>query len=153
MVTIEGRYTFKLPIEVVYNALRDEVLLREAMPGQVTFRMTSPTRYEAAMTLDVPRFGGHYAGSLDIVATQFPAYYDLVARGQGLGHDVIASGRVTLTSLDDNRTEVHYRGETDAFDHTNRFVQMAAPPVCAHFANRGLAHLEDVIQRRMGLRV
>jgi carbon monoxide dehydrogenase subunit G len=153
MVKIEGRYTFDLPIEVVYNALRDEALIREAMPGKVTFRMTTPTHYEAAMTLDVPRFGGHYAGSLDVTGTQVPSYYDLVARGKGLGRDVTARGRVTLTSLPDNRTEVHYLGETDALDHSNRLVQIAAPPICAAFANRGLSHLEDVIQRRMGLKV
>jgi carbon monoxide dehydrogenase subunit G len=153
MVTIEGRYTFNLPIEVVYNALRDEALIREAMPGQVEFRMTSPTHYEAAMTLEIPRFGGYYAGSLTVTGTQVPSYYDLVAQGEGLGRAVVASGRVSLALVDQNRTEVHYRGETDAFDHSNRLIRMAAPPVCAAFANRGLAHLEDVIQRRMGLKV
>jgi carbon monoxide dehydrogenase subunit G len=153
MVTIEGRYTFKLPIEVVYNALRDEELLRAAMPGQVKFDMTTPTHYEAEMTLDVPRFGGSYAGALDVIGTQAPLYYDLVAQGSGLGRQVEAKGRVSLKEVDDNRTEVHYRGETDAFDHLNRFVRMAIPPVCAAFANRGLAHLDDVIQRRMGLKV
>src|SRR5688572_22085508 len=106
MVTIEGRYTFNLPIEVVYNALRDEALIRDAMPGQVTFRMTSPTRYEAAMTLDVPRFGGHYAGTLDVTGTQFPSWYDLVARGTGLGRNVVASGRVSLKELEGSRVEV-----------------------------------------------
>src|SRR5688500_483473 len=103
MVTIEGRYTLDLPVEVVYNALRDEALLREAMPGKVIFRMTSPTHYEAAMTLDVPKFGGFYAGALDVTGTQVPSYYDLVARGEGLGREVTASGRVTLTALDGNR--------------------------------------------------
>lgn len=153
MVTIEGRYTFNLPIEVVYNALRDEALIREAMPGKVEFRMTSPTHYEAAMTLDIPRFGGYYAGSLTVTGTQVPSYYDLVAQGEGLGRAVVASGRVALATVEDNRTEVHYRGETDAFDHTNRLVRMAAPPICSALANRGLAHLEDVIQRRMGQKV
>ncbi len=153
MVTIEGHYTFNLPIEVVYNALRDEALIREAMPGQVDFRMTSPTHYEAAMTLDIPRFGGYYAGTLTVTATQVPSYYDLVAQGEGLGRAVVASGRVDLTPVNSNRTEVRYRGETDAFDHANRFVRMAAPPICAALANRGLAHLEDVIQRRMGQKV
>jgi carbon monoxide dehydrogenase subunit G len=153
MVTIEGHYTFNLPIEVVYNALRDEALIREAMPGQVTFRMTSPTHYEAAMTLDIPKFGGYYAGSLNVTGTQVPSFYDLVAEGEGLGRKVTASGRVSLKLLEDNRTEVHYKGETDAFDHSNRLVRMAAPPICAAFANRGLAHLDDVIQRRMGLKV
>ncbi|MBA3533993.1 MAG: carbon monoxide dehydrogenase, partial [Ardenticatenales bacterium] len=42
---IEGRYIFHVPIEDVYEALRDEALLRQALPGHVYFKMTSPTEY------------------------------------------------------------------------------------------------------------
>lgn len=147
-VTIEGRYTFDLPIQVVYDALRDENLIREALPGRVKFDMTSPTHYEASMTLDIPRFGGFYEGELDVVATEEPYYYDLVVQGSGLGRHVTASGRVALATTGYEQTEVHFKGETDAFDSYNRWVQMAAPPIAAAFASRGLDHLHKVIQRR-----
>lgn len=145
-MTIAGHYLFHLPIEVVYDALRDESLIRHALPGQVRFRMTTPTHYEAAMTLDVPRFGGLYEGTVDVVETQRPTFYTLSVRGTGHGRSVEATGTVFLTPLGPEQTEVRYEGQTDAFDDLSRIVRMAAPPVAVQFANRGLHHLEQVIQ-------
>lgn len=145
---IEGQYIFHLPIQTVYDALRDEALIRTALPGQVYFRMTSPTHYEAAMELDVPRFGGHYAGSLDVTDTESPSYYVLVARGEGQGRQMEAQGRVELRALGPAETEVHYEGETNALDPYNRFFQIAAAPIAARLINRGLAHLERTIEAR-----
>lgn len=145
---IEGYYTFQLPIQDVYDALKDEKLLREAVPGKVHFEMTSSTHYEASMDLDVPKFGGHYEGSVDVTDTQEPSFYDLSAQGQGPGRHVTATGRVALRSLGANETEVHYSGETDVLEGFNRFFKMAAAPLAVRFANRGLAHLERYIQQR-----
>ena len=145
---IEGRYTFNLPIQEVYDALKDEELLRGALPGQVYFKMTSPTHYEASMDLDIPKFGGHYEGSLDITATQEPSFYELSVTGNGMGRDLTAKGRVNLRKIGPNKTELHYFGETDAFKEFNRFVKMAARPVAVRFANQGLKHLEQYIQKR-----
>lgn len=145
---LEGYYTFHLPIEEVYHALKDEALIRYALPGQVHFRMTSPTHYEAAMDLDVPRFGGHYSGSVEVIETEAPFYYRLRARGRGLGRDVEAEGLVELMPLEPSVTELHYVGVTDALDGLNSFIRMAAPPVATRFANRGLEHLERAIVER-----
>lgn len=145
---IEGRYTFNLPIQEVYDALKDEELLRECLPGKVDFKMTSSTHYEAAMELDVPKFGGHYAGSVDVTDTQAPHYYDLSVKGTGMGRNVTANGRVELSQIEASKTEVHYLGTTDALDGFNRFVKMAAPPIAARLANRGLNHLERFIIAR-----
>lgn len=145
---IEGRYVFHLPIQEVYDALRDEDLIRDALPGKVYFKMTTPTHYEAAMDLDIPRFGGHYSGELDVTATESPTYYQLFATGHGLGRQVQAVGRVTLTALESEKTEVTYLGTTNALDGANALVLMAAPPIAARFANRGLEHLERIIHER-----
>lgn len=145
MIKIEGRYTFQLPIDEVYAALQNEALIRQALPGQVYFKMESPTHYVAAMELDVPRFGGQYRGSLDVTETRAPDFYVLEARGEGMGRHVTAQGRVELTALGPGETEVRYRGTTDALDGYNRLVQMAAPPIASRLANRGLEHLERAI--------
>ena len=144
---IEGRYTFNLPIQDVYDALKDEELLREALQGKANFKMTSPTHYEASMDLNVPKFGGHYEGSVDVTARQEPSFYEFSARGNGMGRDVTATGRVNLRKLGPNKTEVHYSGTTDALKGFNRFVKMAAGPVAVRFANKGLAHLEQYIKK------
>lgn len=145
---IEGRYLFHLPIEEVYEALRDEALIREALPGHVYFRMTSPTHYEAAMELNVPKFGGHYAGELEVTESEAPTFYRLQVVGTGMGKQITAQGTVHLRELAPDQTEVHYVGSTDAFDEYNRFFRMAASPIAATLANRGLQHLEKVIQAR-----
>ena len=145
---IEGSYTFQLPIQEVYDALKNEELLRAAIPGKVHFDMTSPTHYEASMDLDVPKFGGHYEGTVDVTNTEEPSFYDLSAQGQGPGRYVTATGRVELRSLGPNQTEVHYSGKTDALKGFNRFFQMAATPLAVRFANRGLSHLERHIQQQ-----
>ena len=145
---IEGRYIFQLPIEEVYDALQDEALIRDAMPGHVHFRMTTPTHYEAAMELDVPRFGGAYVGELEVLESVRPTYYRLRAVGQGPGPRIHAEGIVELFALSPEETEVHYIGFTDALAGYNRFVQSAAAPIAAQLANRGLRHLEQVIHAR-----
>lgn len=145
---IEGHYTFQLPIQEVYDALKDEELLRGAIPGKVHFNMTSPTHYEVSMNLDIPKFGGHYEGSLDVTNTQEPSFYELSAQGEGPGRKVTATGRVELRSLGPNQTKVHYFGKTDVLKGFNRFVKLAAAPLAVRFANRGLSHLERYIQER-----
>lgn len=145
-IRIEGHYHFHLPIEVVYEALRDETLIRHALPGRVRFQMTAPTRYEAAMTLDVPRFAGEYEGTLDVTETTRPTFYRLQARGTGHGRYVEAGGEVHLVELAPEETELRYAGSTDAFDDLNRLVLMAAPPIVVQLINRGLHHLEQVVK-------
>ncbi len=145
---VEGRYTFHLPIEVVYNALKDEALIRRALPGHVYFRMTSPTHYEAAVELDVPRFAGRYSGELQVLDTRAPTYYRLRAAGEGPDRRIHAEGIVELTEVAPEQTEVYYLGHTDALDDYNRFFRMAAAPIAARLANRGLHHLEQVIHAR-----
>ena len=108
--------------------------------------MTSPTRYEAAMTLDVPRFAGEYEGTLDVIETTRPTFYRLAARGTGHGRYVEAEGEVHLIELAPEETELRYAGSTDAFDDLNRLVLMAAPPIVAQLVNRGLHHLEQVVK-------
>ncbi len=145
---IEGHYLFHLPIHVVYYALQDEALIRQAMPGRVQFAMTSPTRYEIAVELDMPRFGGHYSGALEVVETEPPFFYRLYAFGYGMNREMEAGGIVELRDLAPNETELYYFGETDAFDHLNRLFQMAAAPVAPQLINRALHHLETVIHQR-----
>ncbi len=145
---IEGRYTFNLPIQEVYDALKDEALIREALPGHVYFKMTSPSSYEAAMELDVPKFGGAYAGQLEVTETQEPTLYRLKVAGTGPDRRITADGTVALAEIEPAQTEVHYVGHTDAFNEYNRLFQMAAAPIAARLANRGLHHLEGVIQAR-----
>lgn len=143
---IQGQYTFELPIEQVYEALRDERLLRRTIPGSVHFHMSSPTRYEAAMELEVPRFGGHYEGWVDVLETTTPTHYRLRAHGVGPDRSVVAEGTVTLEALGPSRTLVRYDGTTDALDGFNRLIQMAAHPFAVRFANRGLSELEAIIR-------
>lgn len=145
---IEGRYLFHVPIQDVYDALRDESLIRQALPGRVHFVMTSPTHYEAAVDIDVPRFGGHYSGELDVLETEPPFFYRLYAYGHGMDRPLLAGGIVELHEVGPDETELHYFGETDAFDHLNRLFQMAATPVASQLINRGLRHLEGVIHQR-----
>lgn len=145
---IEGRYIFQLPIEEVYNALQNEELIRDALPGHVYFRMTSPRHYEAAMELELPKFSGQYSGELEVTETEAPRFYRLQASGTGLGRLVHAEGTVELTALSPGETEVYYLGDTDAFDSYNRLVRIAAAPIASRLANRGLSHLEQTIQAR-----
>ncbi len=145
---IEGHYTFNVPIEEVYAALQDEALIRGALPGRVYFRMTSPTQYEAAMELDIPRFSGHYSGVLNVLETVPPYFFRLHANGHGPDREMYAAGIVELRALGPALTEVYYVGETDALAGFNRLIQMAAAPIASRLAGRGLHHLEQAIHAR-----
>lgn len=149
-MNITGHYTFLFPIERVYEALQDEALIREALPGHVYFRMTSPTRYEAAMELDVPKFGGRYSGELEVVESKVPTFYRLHAQGTGPERAMSAQGTVTLHPIEPERTELHYAGTTDALSEYNRLFQKMAEPLAVRLANRGLAHLERIMRERDG---
>jgi uncharacterized protein len=145
---IEGSCVLQVPVEELYEALQDEQLIRDALPGRVYFLMRSPTTYEAAMELDVPRFGGHYSGVLEVVETEPPRFFRLYAEGQGPDRDMQAGGIVELVPLSPYETEVYYAGETNALDGFNPLIRMAAPPVAVRLVKRGLHHLEQAIHQR-----
>ena len=108
--------------------------------------MTSPTHYEGALELDVPKMGGHYEGELDVTETIAPTFYRLSATARGPeDRRVTAEGTVTLTALAPRETEVHYAGTTDALAEFNRLVQLAARPIAVHLANRALHHFEAIL--------
>lgn len=142
---IQGHYTFELPIEQLFEALRDERLLRQTIPGSVHFHMSAPTRYDAAMELAVPRFGGHYEGWIDVLESISPTFYRLRAHGTGPGRSVVAEGTVTMEALGPAQSLLRYEGVTDALDDFNRLIQMAAHPFVVRLINRGLGELEAII--------
>ena len=144
---IEGNYTFHLPIEKVYHAFQDKDLIRAALPGRVHFEMPSSKEYKLALQLDAPKVGGLYQGSMNITDTQNPSYYELSAAGQGPSNNLAATGRIELSSVDANKTEVRYVCKTDAFDKYNRLIRMAAGPVAKRMVVQGMWYLERTIQQ------
>lgn len=52
---IEGCYRLRVAPQVAYRTLQDETLLRAAMPGGLHFARLSPTTFEAAMEIALPR--------------------------------------------------------------------------------------------------
>jgi carbon monoxide dehydrogenase subunit G len=146
---IEGRFLFHAPIPVVYDALQNAELIHKAMPGGLLFARTSPSTFEAAMEVNVPKFSGHYAGTVTIVNTEVNRFYDLFVQGTGAHSHITATGVVTLEGVEDQfQTQVIYVGHTDAADHLNRFAQAVVQRIAIEVINLGLRRLEGEVQRR-----
>ena len=145
---IEGNYTFHQPIQDVYQAFQDKELIRAALPGRVHFEAPSPDEYKLALQLDIPKVGGLYEGLMNITNTKAPSYYELTANGKGPGRNLGANGRIELSQIDANKTELHYVCKTDAFDSYNRFVRMAAAPVAKRLVTQGMWYLERTIKEQ-----
>ena len=107
---IEGEYKFAAPVETVWKALLDPVVLASIMPGCEKLELTGEGRYEGDLKVKIGPVQGNFQGQVRLEDIEEQKGYTIHIDGKGNQGFVKATTRVTLES-DGDKTQMRYDGE------------------------------------------
>jgi carbon monoxide dehydrogenase subunit G len=92
---LEGDYLFDAPVQEVWNALFDPVVLAAVMPGCEKLERVG-TRYVGELNIKVGPISGKFVGKVDLEDKVEPSSYRMVVDGRGAPGFLKATATVTL---------------------------------------------------------
>ncbi|HZU81825.1 MAG TPA: carbon monoxide dehydrogenase subunit G [Polyangiaceae bacterium] len=103
---LEGDFLFDAPIEEVWTALLDPVVLAAAMPGCEKLERVDGC-YEGELNIKVGPVQGKFSGKVDLKDMQEPRSYTMIVEGRGAPGFVKATAAVRL-ERDGEGTRLRY---------------------------------------------
>lgn len=119
---LKNRQTVKAPLQTVYDALNDPVILKRCIPGCDSIERQSDTEMLATVTLKIGPIKASFDGELEIRDLVPPTRYTLAFKGTGGGvGDATGSARVELVAEEDDTTAIDYEVHADV---TGKIAQL-----------------------------
>ena len=110
-MNLSGEYRINAPRDVVWRALNDPVILRQAIPGCETVEQESSTAFTARVKAKIGPVSAVFAGRVELKDLDPPRGYVLSAEGKG-GAAGFASGDARITLREDGQeTLLGYEAE------------------------------------------
>ena len=110
-MNLSGEHRINAPRDVVWQALNDPVILRQAIPGCETVEQESPTAFTARVKAKIGPVSAVFAGRVELKDLDPPAGCVLSAEGKG-GAAGFASGDARITLREDGQgTLLGYEAE------------------------------------------
>lgn len=110
-MNLSGEHHINAPREVVWQALNDPVILRQAIPGCETVEQESPTVFTARVKAKIGPVSAVFAGRVELKDLDPPAGCVISAEGKG-GAAGFASGDARITLREDGEgTFLGYEAE------------------------------------------
>ncbi len=107
---IGGSEVIPAPVEALWVALNDPVVLTRCVPGCKSMTETAPDAYKVDMQLRVAAVGGSFEGEIALSDKDAPKSCNIKVSGAGtLGHGN-GSARFELTPEGPNATKLTYQG-------------------------------------------
>jgi carbon monoxide dehydrogenase subunit G len=107
---IGGSEVIQAPVEALWAALNDPVVLTRCVPGCKSMTETAPDAYKVDMQLRVAAVGGSFEGEIALSDKEPPKSCSIKVSGAGtLGHGN-GSARFELTPEGANATKLAYQG-------------------------------------------
>lgn len=107
---IGGSEVIQAPVEALWVALNDPVVLTRCVPGCKSMTETAPDAYKVDMQLRVAAVGGSFEGEIALSDKEPPKSCSIKVSGAGtLGHGN-GSARFELTEEGPNATKLTYQG-------------------------------------------
>lgn len=110
---MSGERTIAAPQSVVWDALNDETLLLQCIPGCTRLERVAEDRLEAAVDARVGPVRASFKGEMRIEDAHPPERYRLVGQGKGAAGFARGHADVTLRETDDGRTLLGYDATGD----------------------------------------
>ncbi|MGB0387506.1 MAG: CoxG family protein [Ardenticatenaceae bacterium] len=145
---IEGKYTFKGPIEVVYDMLQDPDALAKAMPGTKELKLISEDVYEAEVGVKIGPIKGSYAGTVSVKDSVRPTHFRLIVEGKGAAGFLKGEGTIDLEEDGSDKTLIKYGGETQVGGRIAQVGQRLVQSVARKMISRGFKSLEKELKQR-----
>lgn len=110
-MNLSGEHRINAPRDVVWQALNDPVVLRQAIPGCETVEQESPTAFTARVKAKIGPVSAVFSGRVELKDLDPPSGYVLSAEGKG-GAAGFASGDARITLREDGEgTLLGYEAE------------------------------------------
>lgn len=145
---IKGNYTFKGPIETVYDLLQDPDALAKAMPGTKELKATGEGSYDAELKVKIGPIKGTFGGSISIEEATRPTHFKLSVTGKGAAGNLSGAGTIDLKEVGVDQTRIDYVGETQVGGRIAQVGQRLVQSVARKMINTGLKSLEKELASR-----
>lgn len=109
-MNLNGKYTFNVPREKVYEALVNPEALQQCIPGCQKLELMGEGEYRADLKLGVAAVRGSYIGKVKLSDQRPPEHFTIAVEGSGGPGFVKGQGAVDLTE-EDGKTIAAYSGE------------------------------------------
>jgi carbon monoxide dehydrogenase subunit G len=107
---IGGVETIQAPVEVLWKALNDPVVLTRCIPGCKTMTEIAPDAYKVDMQLKVAAVGGSFEGEISLSDKEAPRTCSIKVSGAGtLGHGN-GTARFEIEPDGENASKLIYKG-------------------------------------------
>jgi len=111
---IEGRELIPAPRAVVWQALNDEAVLQESIPGCRTLVREGENVFRGTVTVKIGVVNATFAGTVKLADVMAPSSYTIIGEGKG-GIAGFAKGscKVSLFEVDEHSTWLVYAVRTE----------------------------------------
>lgn len=93
---IEGRYSFNVSRQRLWDTLLDPDVLASCIPGCQEFRPTSEDRYMVSLKVGVGAVSGAYRATVAVIDKVELETYTMLVEGKGSGTTITGRGTMTL---------------------------------------------------------
>lgn len=108
---IAGDYTFEIPQDVVWEALKDPDVLGAVVPGGQGFTQVGENQYTGLLQIKVGPVQGTFEGKINLLNIVPPQSYTIEVDGKGASGFVKATGAMHLESRGEQQTFMTYTGQ------------------------------------------
>ncbi len=137
-VNMDGEERIEAPIQKVWEALNDPVVLKQCIPGCEALEMKSPTEMAATVSLKIGPIKAKFAGEVELKNLNPPHSYTIAGEGKG-GVAGFAKGGADVTLVEDGpgATILTYTAKADVGGKMaqlgSRLIQSTAKKLAGKF--------------------
>jgi carbon monoxide dehydrogenase subunit G len=150
---INGDYTFKAPIEKVWQIMMSRDALRTALPGCEKFEEVEPNTFDVTMKVGVAAIKGTYNGRISMADIEEPKHYKLNVGGHGGSGFLNGEGIFDLAAKDENgeqQTLVTYKGTATVGGTLAGIGARMLSPVAKKLAGDFFKKMDSLLQENEG---
>lgn len=141
---LNGTYTFKAPLQTVWDTLLGPDTISQCMPGCEQFDQIGPDEYQATMKIGIGPVRGTMSGKIKLADQQPPTSYRMEVQGGGGPGHVTGSGLMTLKE-DGGTVVVSYEGDAQVTGKVASVGQRLLTPVAKQMINQFFKCMESKI--------
>jgi carbon monoxide dehydrogenase subunit G len=141
---LSGSYTFKAPLQLVWDTLLGPDTIAKCMPGCEQFTQIGPDEYQATMRIGIGPVKGTYSGKIKLVDQQPPYSYRMEVEGGGAPGHVTGAGVMRLQE-NGGAVVVAYEGDAQVTGKIASVGQRLLTPIAKQMINQFFKCMEGKI--------
>jgi uncharacterized protein len=112
---MEGKGKLELPagIEQSWEVLLDSEVLKKCIMGCKKMELVGENKYEADISMGVAAVKGDYTSTIELSNIEKPKSYRMTVKGEGGPGSIEAVADISLESVDETTTVLHYTYEAE----------------------------------------